>query len=362
MQIIGGRFQLEQQIGSGGMGAVYRGLNCETGEAVAIKHLKPEFLAGNQEMVTRFIREGEALRQLNHPNIVKMLAAIQEDNQYYLMIEYMSGGSLADLLQQTPKLSVNRVLDIVLDLADALTRAHRLNIIHRDIKPDNVLMATDGTPRLTDFGIARYSNSEMTETGIVIGTVAYVPPEVLNGEPIDERGDIWSFGVLLFEMLAGQRPFQGATLPQLIQQIVTASIPDLEVLRPDVPIGLIDLVYRMLAKNASERISSVRLVGVEVEALLKGFAYASPSVKSTAPDDATAIVDSRFATPTPALQAGWKHNLPAQITAFVGREHELAELQQLLQDQSVRLVDYPCTWRNGKNAPRARSCCPMRTS
>src|SRR5215212_9732842 len=106
MQIIGGRFQLEQQIGSGGMGAVYRGIDCETDAVVAIKHLKPEFLAGNQEMVARFIREGDALRQLNHPNIVKMLAAIQEDNQHYLVMEYMPGGSLADLLHQTPKLSV----------------------------------------------------------------------------------------------------------------------------------------------------------------------------------------------------------------------------------------------------------------
>src|SRR4051812_49871148 len=106
MQIIGERFQVEQHIGSGGMGAVYHGIDCETGEAVAIKHLKPEFLAGNQEMVARFIREGEALRQLHHPNIVKMLAAMQEDNQYYLVMEYMPGGSLADMLRQTPNLSV----------------------------------------------------------------------------------------------------------------------------------------------------------------------------------------------------------------------------------------------------------------
>jgi serine/threonine-protein kinase len=205
---------LEQNLlGRGGMGNVYRGVNSQTGEAVAIKVLKPEIVASDADLVTRFVREGQALRQLNHPNIVKMLAASEQDGQHYLVMEYVSGGSLHDLIAGAGPLPVSRVLEIALDLADALTRAHRLNIIHRDLKPPNVLLAADGTPRLTDFGLApQLDGPRTTQTGMIMGTVDYLSPEGCEGQPLDERADIWSFGVILFEMLSGERPFKGDSL------------------------------------------------------------------------------------------------------------------------------------------------------
>jgi len=149
---------------------------------------------------------------LNHPNIVKILDAIQDTDGHYLVMEYVGGGSLADLL--SAPLPLARVLEIALELADALTRAHHLKIIHRDLKPANVLLADDGTPRLSDFGVALMSaDKRLTGSGVLIGTPEYLSPEMLNGDEIDARADLWAFGVMLFEMLTGQRAAGRSGLP-----------------------------------------------------------------------------------------------------------------------------------------------------
>src|SRR5262245_41078447 len=174
--LIANRFELGDFLSQGGMGAVYRGRDVQTGEAVAIKQLKSDLVDNSSELLQRFIREGEALRTLNHPNIVKLLATAEHEDQQYLVLEYVAGGSLADLLKDQPQLPIPGVLEIALELSDALTRAHHLKIIHRDVKPANVLIAKDGTPRLTDFGFARMDESTISQSGMVIGTIAYLSP------------------------------------------------------------------------------------------------------------------------------------------------------------------------------------------
>src|SRR5258708_1743158 len=263
------RYEILHLLGSGGMGTVFQARDVMTGGDVAVKMLHPDMTAQDPNMVQRFAREGEALRALNHPNIVKLLVTAEQDGQHYLVMEYMSGGSLADLLKIQPQLPIARVLAISLELADALARAHHLKIIHRDVKPANVLLAEDGTPRLTDFGIARVGDHVITQSGVVMGTYAYLPPEAFSGEVLDARADLWAFGILLFEMLAGHRPFEGATTTALIGAILTQRTPDLEALRPDAPVALIDLIYRLLAKNRAERIPSARLVGAEIEGVIR---------------------------------------------------------------------------------------------
>jgi serine/threonine protein kinase len=148
-QIIANRFRLDSLVGQGGIGAVYRGTDTQTGQAVAIKVLGIKTAAGNPANVERFAREAEALRALNHPSIVEVLATASEEDKQYLVMEYVPGGSLRDMLNREGRLGIAKSLEIALDLADALTRAHRLQIIHRDIKPENILLAEDGTPRLT---------------------------------------------------------------------------------------------------------------------------------------------------------------------------------------------------------------------
>lgn len=335
-RVIAGRYQIERELGQGGMGTVYQGKDTHNGEVVAIKRLKPEVIVSEPDIVERFAREAEALRELNHPNIVTVYDTVQEADSHYIVMAYMPGGSLDDLLEERGRLSVNRALDIALDLADALTRAHRLKIVHRDIKPANVLLAADGTPRLTDFGVAHIASKErVTGTGAAVGTFDYLPPEALNGEPVDTRTDIWAFGVMLYEMLTGERPFSGQTISHTLTNILTRPTPDLEALRPDAPVGLVDLIYRMLEKDRNARIPSVRQVGLELEALIQG-----RDGTGTGTRPAAALYDhaGAFATPTPSNLARPRHNFPAQTTPFVGREAELTELHRMIDDPKTRLV------------------------
>ncbi|HEX3049506.1 MAG TPA: serine/threonine-protein kinase, partial [Aggregatilineaceae bacterium] len=270
-KLIAGRFELIDLLGRGGMGDVYRGRDTQTDDFVAVKILHTQIVQENPQLVDRFEREGEALRKLNHPNIVKVLATIQEENRHYLIMEFVGGGSLRDQLDAQESLPVEQVLNVALDLCDALTRAHRMNIIHRDIKPDNVLLAEDGTPRLTDFGVAHLGDrTRLTQTGSVIGTYAYLSPEACNGLDLDERADIWSFGVMLFEMLAGRLPFDETSTAAMLTAILTKPTPDIARLRPDIPSELAHLISSMLEKDRDRRISSVRVVGAEIEALIRG--------------------------------------------------------------------------------------------
>ncbi len=342
VRMIANRYTLEHEIGSGGMGTVYRGTDARSGQQVAVKMLKTD-AASDPDTLRRFLREADALRELNHPSIVKVLDNAEEHQQHYIIMEYVAGGSLLDALKRDGRMSVRRVVEIALDLADALTRAHRLKIVHRDLKPANVLLADDGTPRLTDFGVAHIgSAAPITEQGVAVGTLDYLPPEVIQGDLVDGRADIWSFGVMLFEMLAGTRPFSGDTPADVLTRILMQPVPDLEALRPEVPVALVDLIYRMLEKNRDKRIPSVRLVGAELEALIEGFSLNTSSAYITGvagSDDPAVVVDGggRFDVSSSTVITH-RHNFPAQTTPFIGRQAELEALARLLGEPGVRLV------------------------
>lgn len=336
------RYQLGELLGEGGMGSVYRGVDKFSNRPVAIKLLRPEKVGGQPSLVERFSREAEALRALNHPNIVKVLATFTEENQQYIVMEFVEGGSLHDLLRREGQLSISRAIEIALDLADALTRAHRLQTIHRDLKPANVLLAGDGTARLSDFGIAKVADPianvdhSLTKEGTIMGTIDYLSPEACRGEMLDVRTDIWAFGVVLYEMLAGKRPFShpstSPTIVSILSAILTQPVPDLGAVRPDAPDPLIDLIYRMLTKEREARIPSMRLVGAELETIWQGVSKTQP--KPTA----NQAVPARFATPTPHTTGLPQHNLPKQSTPFIGRDVELANLKKLISNPDNRLI------------------------
>ncbi len=274
---IGNRYEFEKLIGSGAVGRVYLGRDTQTGEPVAIKELMSDWVAHAPDSVERFQREGEALRRLNHPNIVKVLATLEEEGQHYLVMEYVGGGSLADLLRRQPQLPVAQVISIGLELSDALSRAHHLDIIHRDIKPGNILLAEDGTPRLTDFGLAHIgSYPALTGAGQVLGTFHYLSPEACANQPLDARADIWSFGVVLFEMLTGRLPFDGDSPIEIIHAIQNQPVPEVNWYRKDTPAALAELIRRMLMRDRPVRLASARLVGAELEGLQRGI-HASPA-------------------------------------------------------------------------------------
>jgi len=327
------RYELGALIGEGGMGVVYQARDTQTGETVAVKQLRRDVLNVQPDLVERFTREAEALRDLNHPNIVKAYDTVQKDGEYYIVMEYVPGQDLGSLLRQQKHLSIGQTVRIAIELADALTRAHYLKIIHRDLKPANILMAADGTPRLTDFGVAYVGAKErMTTVGIAIGTPDYMPPEALQGKNVDARSDIWALGVMLYEMLTGDHPFKGETLPSLLLNIMSSKLPDIEAIRPDVPVALADLIYRMLEKDRSARIPSVRLIGVELETIMEGLQTGTTPMPRIRTEEI-----ARFQEPTPRTPIV-RNNLPAQTTGFVGRMTEIAEAARLLADPSARLI------------------------
>jgi serine/threonine protein kinase/tetratricopeptide (TPR) repeat protein len=299
--LIAKRYEVGKTLGQGGMGVVYQGRDRQSGEVIAIKALRPDALAGDPNILKRFRRESEALRQLNHPSIVKILDEVEENGRHYIIMEYVSGGSLSDRMHDNNMLPIPQVLELSLDLADALTRAHRLRIIHRDLKPQNILLAQDGTPRLTDFGVAQMQDHQrVTQTGMIIGTIAYLSPEACEGKAVDERLDIWAFGILLYEMLSGKRPFDESTTVATLSAILRKPLPPVRELRSDVPVGLARLIERMLQKDPNDRLPSVRMVGAEIEVLIRNLdeSMLDQSVVLRKTASVLSTGESRFVTPT----------------------------------------------------------------
>jgi non-specific serine/threonine protein kinase len=336
MTLLADRYVLHGTIGEGGMGVVFRATDSRTEETVAIKKLRPEMLNEQDTARERFVRESQALRALNHPNIVKALDFIEDSSGLYIVMELVAGTDLGDVIARQGALPLQRVLQIAIELSDALTRAHYLRIVHRDLKPANVLMTESGTPKLTDFGVAYLETSQrVTHAGLTVGTPSYMAPEALNSQDIDHRADIWALGILIYEMLTGKHPFHGVTMSATIMNILTFPTPDLEHSRPDLPPALVDLVYRMLEKNPAARISSVRLVGAELELMLRGAENQAARGDERTVVETQSAPDLRFADLT---QVNIRHNLPAQTTPLVGREDELDEIAQMLNLPDTRLI------------------------
>lgn len=265
------RYTAETLLATGGMGEIFLGRDSVTGETVVVKRLRSDLVANHPEAVERFIREGELLRQLNHPNIVKMLEAREEDGRQLIIMEYVSGGTLRDVIDGQAPLPAGRVVALGLEVADALARAHHLGILHRDLKPENVLLAADGTPRLTDFGLAlrRHRDPRLTEPGVMVGTVAYTSPEVHLGKELDTAADIWSLGVILYELLSGKHPFERPTLSATLLAILNEPLPALTAaVQGKITVPLVALLERMLVKERRERLGSARQVAAELEKML----------------------------------------------------------------------------------------------
>jgi serine/threonine-protein kinase len=279
--LIGNRFEIANpaadRLGHGGMSTVYRGHDTLTGKDVAVKVLRPGPLPASDDMFDRFTRESEALRLLEHPNIVEVVATIHEgagidgtEDAFYLVMEYASGGTLRDLLEERQdRIPLKRVVEIGIVLSDALASAHLIGIIHRDIKPGNVLLTVSGLPLLTDFDLALLRDRpDLAQPGVLVGTIGYLSPEGCHGRPIDHLSDVWSFGVLMWELLSGRQPFMRATIAGTLTAIVSEPSPDLRAACPEAPDRLVHLLARILEKERRLRPSSMRLVGAELEAIL----------------------------------------------------------------------------------------------
>ena len=279
-------FQLERMLGRGGMGAVYLGRDTALDRPVAVKILPPE-LCGDAEYVERFVREARTAARINHPNVVQVYFAGFEDGLAFMALELVPGGSLATLAKET-RLAPRQALELCRDAARGLQAAHELGVVHRDIKPENILLTPQGQVKLADFGLARAeTGSRITKSGSYVGTPHYSSPEQCNGEPVGAPSDIYSLGVVLYELLAGALPFEAPTPLALFSKILSQPPPPLAERRPDLPPSLVALVERLLAKEPEKRPASAGELISELEAVLRGL----PAGAS----DETAIPTLRFA-------------------------------------------------------------------
>lgn len=252
-----GRYQVEKELGKGAMGVVYLGKDPKIGRVVAIKTmaLSQEF-AGDDlvDARERFFREAETAGRLQHQNIVTIFDAGEEHDLAYIAMEFLKGKDLADHCKQDQLLPVPLVLSIVARVAEALAYAHKQHVVHRDIKPANIMYETESdTVKVTDFGIARITDSSKTKTGLVLGTPSFMSPEQLAGKKVDGRSDLYSLGVMLFQLLSGVLPFRGDSMSELMYKIANAEAPDIRVIRPDLSQGLADIVALSLSKRPETR-------------------------------------------------------------------------------------------------------------
>ncbi len=269
-ELIAGRYELEELVGSGGMATVYRAHDRLLERSVALKILHEQF-SQDPDALERFGREARAVAQLAHPNIVTVIDRGEDAGRPYIVFEYIGGENLKQLVAREGPLPVATVIEIGLQVARALEAAHDRGVVHRDIKSQNVLLAEEGRAKVTDFGIARTRNTEgMTLTGTIMGTSDYIPPEQARGETAGEAGDVYSLGVVLFELLTGRLPYEGDNAVAVAMRHVNDPVPDVRELRQDVPPRLAALVHRALAKEPRDRFPTMSDLVAELEACGRG--------------------------------------------------------------------------------------------
>jgi hypothetical protein len=274
-----GKYQLGELLGQGGMGAVYRSFHPILNRPVALKVMLGP-VAADPQAHQRFLREAQVVAALSHPNIVNIFDVDVQDGRPYIVMDYVEGGSLAARLRAGP-LALDEALRLAIPLAEALAYAHGQGVIHRDIKPANVLLRPDGSPVLADFGLARPlqadSAAQLTATGAVMGTLAYMAPEQFSGRPTDARADIYAFGVLLYELLTGRLPFEGDSA-QIMYGHLQQPPPTPSLINPGLPAAAEQLLLRMLAKDPGWRPQSAAEVAAALRDLQSGAAATGPTI------------------------------------------------------------------------------------
>ena len=266
-QSLGG-YQLEEEIGRGSMGMVYRGKQIALGREVAVKVL-PRALAKDASYVARFIREAQIIAGLNHPNIVQIYDAGQQSGLLYFVMEYIQGPTIGSLLQIDGTMPQYLAAEYAAQIADALDSAYNeRNVIHRDIKPENLMLDRWGKIKIMDFGLARApGHLQITVAKTLVGSIYYASPEQVWGQTLDNRSDIYALGAVLYEMVSGHRPFTGRTLPELTQAIVAGPLRPPSAYNPDLSPALGQIILTAMARNRDERYEHATLMAQDLRAL-----------------------------------------------------------------------------------------------
>lgn len=263
--VIAGRYEVAERIAEGGMSTVYRARRLDDGAVVALKVLRGEY-AADHEFIERFAREARAAEALAHQNIVRVLESGQDGDTYFIAMEYVDGPDLKAYLRRVGRLEPADAERIALQVCEALEYAHRQGIIHRDVKPENILLAPDGSVKVADFGIARaLATSTITQPGTVIGTVHYLSPEQARGASVGRGSDIYALGVVLFEMLTGRLPFAGDSPIAIALKHLHESPPAPRSIEPSIPLRLEGIIQKAMAKPSQDRYGSAREMAGDLE-------------------------------------------------------------------------------------------------
>ncbi|HMQ32161.1 MAG TPA: Stk1 family PASTA domain-containing Ser/Thr kinase [Chloroflexaceae bacterium] len=305
-KVLDGRYELERKVGEGGMARIYAGRDLRLNRRVAIKIPHSHFL-GEPDFLERFRHEAQAAAMLSHPNIVDVYDVGQDEDVHYIVMEFVEGTDLKAIIKREAPLPVERAVALAQQIARGLHAAHRAGMVHRDIKPQNVIVTADGRPHITDFGVAKsHLSTALTETGVSFGTVDYISPEQAQGRPATPQSDLYALGVVLFEMLTGRLPFTGDGAVAVAMKHVAEPPPALRRLNPAVPPGLEALVLRALAKDPAARPRSAH----EFAELLA--AYDQLAQQDT-------VVNQAVLRPPPPPPAPAPQPRPAPNTSATGR-------------------------------------------
>jgi predicted Ser/Thr protein kinase len=306
-RVLAGRYQLGPILGRGGMATVYRGTDLLLGRDVAVKVLSASAEA-DPDFVARFRREARAAASLNHPNVVSVFDTGSDGDTHFIVMEYVEGATLAEVLREGGALAPRRAAEIAEAICTALEAAHERGLVHRDIKPGNVMVTPSGDVKVMDFGIARSAASEsFTRPGTVLGTAWYLSPEQARGQPADARSDLYSVGCVLYEMLTGRPPFVGESPVAIAYQHVSERAPRLIRIDPEIPAALDAVARKALAKDPARRYQSARDMRAALDAALAsvpdGAAVTEPLAGEPRPTDALATLPIARPAPTQALPA-----------------------------------------------------------
>jgi eukaryotic-like serine/threonine-protein kinase len=286
--VLSGRYRLESKLGSGGMSTVYLALDEVLDRPVAIKLLHRE-ISEEADQLERFRREARAAARLSHPNLVGVIDAGEDDGRPYIVFEYVEGRTLKRRIHEEGRLPVDEAVAYAIEIGRGLTAAHARKLVHRDVKPQNVLIDPDGRARVTDFGIARSLEAKgLTATGRVVGTTDYVSPEQAMGDDVDERSDVYSLGVVLYEMLTGGVPFEAETQVGVAMKHVNVPMPDVQARRPEVSAAVAAVVDRATTKDPRDRYGTVAEMVRDLEQTLE----VEAARRGGTTGEATSVLDS----------------------------------------------------------------------
>ena len=283
-QKINDRYEIVKSIGEGGMANVYLAHDLILNRDVAIKVLRGD-LANDEKFVRRFQREALASSSLSHPNIVEMYDVGEDNGTYYIVMEYVDGKTLKQLIKKRGALTLSECIDIMLQLTDGVRHAHESYIIHRDLKPQNIMIQENGEIKITDFGIAMaLNNTQLTQTNSVMGSVHYLPPEQASGKGSTVKSDIYSMGIMFFELLTGKLPFKGDNAVEIALKQIKDDIPSVREINPSIPQSIENIVLKATAKNPKNRYSSCKEMHDDLETALNEERKDEPKVTFTYPE------------------------------------------------------------------------------